>query len=425
MVSSSAGERSTVKSSIDPIELTRSLVAIPSENPFRTIENEGRLFGIGAETRVQEFLESILESLGFRTSRQYVVTEEESNRDLPPRWNLLAERGDAEKSILFFGHSDTVDVKQGWKSDPFIARQQGSGADARLYGLGANDMKSGIAAFLAAFSKAESAQYRTKVAVLVDEEYWSFGAERLLRSAFLDDVVFAVVPEIGERVVEPGVQQIGLGRLGRQEYHFKLKGRACHGADAFHDPSSINAVHESVRLQHRLLEYCESKRRVFEHSGIKALNSAYLNFQSGGLGALSVPDTAEFILDRSLVPGEDPERELEELRKLVSNLKKSGALKAEVEIQNRQRPTAACAPYFIGPQSEWIQQLAAATAATGGKPEYFIGRSVADENRIAAGGIPTAILSPSGAGSHTSDEWVSIPSVQRVTDVVVEFLNRL
>ena len=414
-----------MKSDIDPIELTRSLVAIPSENPFRTIQRKSEVLGIGAETKVQEFLESLLKTLGFSTFRQHVVSDEDSDGELPPRWNLLAERGDAEQSILFFGHSDTVDVKQGWKSDPFKATQQGSGADARLYGLGANDMKSGIAACIAAFSKVQNIQYRIKVAILVDEEYWSFGAERLLQSNFLDDVVFAVVPEIGERVVEPGIQQIGLGRLGRQEYHFKLKGRACHGADAFHDTSSINAVHESVRLQHRLLDYCERKRRVFEHSGIKAVNSAYLNYQRGGLGALSVPDTAEFILDRSLVPGEDPERELEELRKLVLTLRDAGELKAEVEIQNRQRPTAACAPYFVEPQSDWIQQLAAATAATGGTPEYFIGRSVADENRIAASGIPTAILSPSGAGSHTSGEWVSVPSVLRVTDVVVEFFNRL
>ena len=56
--------------------------------------------------------------------------------------------------MLFFGHTDTVDVKQGWESDPFAVTERVVNGQTRWYGLGANDMKAGLAAILDAASKA-------------------------------------------------------------------------------------------------------------------------------------------------------------------------------------------------------------------------------------------------------------------------------
>src|SRR5688500_10274589 len=65
----------------------------------------------------------------------------------PERPNVLArvENG-AGPTLLLNGHTDTVLAVEGWSSAPWTPRRQGD----RLYGLGACDMKGGIAAAMLA-----------------------------------------------------------------------------------------------------------------------------------------------------------------------------------------------------------------------------------------------------------------------------------
>jgi len=62
--------------------------------------------------------------------------------------NLWARRGKARPLLCFAGHTDVVPTGplQEWHSDPFVPTLR----DSRLYGRGAADMKSSIAAFVAA-----------------------------------------------------------------------------------------------------------------------------------------------------------------------------------------------------------------------------------------------------------------------------------
>ena len=56
-----------------------------------------------------------------------------------------------------------------------------------------------------------------------------------------------------------------------------------------------------------------------------------------------------------------------------------------------------------------------------GKPIYYYRRSVADENRIAALGIPVLTIGPEGGSAHEPNEWVSEKSLMQLTD----FFRRL
>src|SRR5262249_53455425 len=80
-------------------------------------------------------------------------------------------------SLMFCGHLDTVGVEG--MVDPFVPRIE----NGRLYGRGAQDMKSGIAAMIAAAATLASTWTRGRliVAAVVDEEYESIGAEALVR----------------------------------------------------------------------------------------------------------------------------------------------------------------------------------------------------------------------------------------------------
>ncbi|HKG24685.1 MAG TPA: M20/M25/M40 family metallo-hydrolase, partial [Thermomicrobiales bacterium] len=65
----------------------------------------------------------------------------------PDRPNVVVriENGPSP-TLLLNGHVDTVLAVEGWSSDPWQARREGD----RLYGLGACDMKSGVAAAMLA-----------------------------------------------------------------------------------------------------------------------------------------------------------------------------------------------------------------------------------------------------------------------------------
>ena len=114
----------------DALELARALIQRPSVTP----RDEGAL-GV---------LETALKSLGFSCERM-VFDGDGSDRTE----NLYARLGTAAPNFCFAGHTDVVPVGNGWTTEPFAAEV----VNGRLYGRGASDMKSAIAAFVAAVAR--------------------------------------------------------------------------------------------------------------------------------------------------------------------------------------------------------------------------------------------------------------------------------
>lgn len=112
---------------IDPIPLLQDLIRIPScEPPGGELAVAERvaaaLTGLGVETRLDEFR--------------------------PGRANVLGRvAGTGEKpALVFSAHLDTLPPGAGWTRDPFSGALEGG----RVHGRGAADMKSAVAAFVAA-----------------------------------------------------------------------------------------------------------------------------------------------------------------------------------------------------------------------------------------------------------------------------------
>ncbi|MEJ2495991.1 MAG: succinyl-diaminopimelate desuccinylase [Sulfurovaceae bacterium] len=68
--------------------------------------------------------------------------------------------------LCFAGHIDVVPPGEGWESNPFVPMIE----EGYIYGRGAQDMKSGVAAFLAALKESSSFQGRLSVLLTSDEE---------------------------------------------------------------------------------------------------------------------------------------------------------------------------------------------------------------------------------------------------------------
>ena len=86
--------------------------------------------------------------------------------------NLWAKRGQSAPLVVFAGHTDVVPTGplERWDSDPFTPTER----DGNLYGRGAADMKSSIAAFVVAAEEftASHPQHKGSIALLItsDEE---------------------------------------------------------------------------------------------------------------------------------------------------------------------------------------------------------------------------------------------------------------
>jgi succinyl-diaminopimelate desuccinylase len=132
------------------VELTRRLIRCPSVTP----QEGGAL----------DCLEAELSGLGFACER-LPFGEGDSRID-----NLFARRGGAGPHLCFAGHTDVVPVGDvaAWTHDPFAAEI----SDGRLYGRGAADMKSGIAAFIAAIARVPAEDIDGSISLMItgDEE---------------------------------------------------------------------------------------------------------------------------------------------------------------------------------------------------------------------------------------------------------------
>jgi succinyl-diaminopimelate desuccinylase len=133
----------------EALDLARAMIRCPSVTP----KDSGAL----------DVLQKAAEALGFVCHR-VVFGEGDEAID-----NLYARLGTAAPNFCFAGHTDVVPVGDGWTVDPFAADV----TNGTLYGRGASDMKSAIAAFLAAvarFQKNGKAPGSISLLITGDEE---------------------------------------------------------------------------------------------------------------------------------------------------------------------------------------------------------------------------------------------------------------
>jgi succinyl-diaminopimelate desuccinylase len=121
----------------DPLPLLKDLISIPSVNPMGRDVSGPEFF----EGRLSAYLVKYLQTLQV----PYEVVE-----IVPGRANILAllSSPTATKTILLDAHQDTVPV-DGMTIPPFEPTE----SDGRVYGRGSCDVKGGLAAMLAAFTR--------------------------------------------------------------------------------------------------------------------------------------------------------------------------------------------------------------------------------------------------------------------------------
>ncbi len=344
------------------------------------------------EKELAHYLKGELDKLGYETELHEVE---------PGRPNVYAKlKGEKRgKRLNFCGHTDTVPVVVGWDTDPFKAIKKGN----LLHGLGANDMKGGIACtlnMLRAFADSgHPFRGELSFAGVIDEEAYGEGAKAMLKTEYgkVDAVVLG----------EPNTAEAGagtpLGITGKVLYDVYVHGVAAHG---FMPEEGVNAVEDAGVILANLHRLKFKKNPRFGYGNYSTLKI------EGGYTVYSVvvPAECRFEVNRLIVPGETAGYAVEDMERLVKGLK----LKSRVEVKTKPPLYAS---YEIK-KSESIVKVfdEAYREVFGCAPEYAYKKTITDANTITGeGGVPCIHLGPKPHGTHQKNESVELDWLPKVS----------
>ena len=217
---------------VDPVALTADLIRCASVTP--------------TEGGALVLLERLLSDAGFECAR--VDRGEVSN--LYARWG----RRGANKAFGFNGHTDVVPVGDAaaWSRDPF----GGEIVDGWLWGRGATDMKSGVAAFAAAavdFVQATPPDGAVILTITGDEEGVAVDGTSALLEWMAQNAESMSVCLVGEPTCPETLgDMMKIGRRGSMTAHVAARGVQGHSAYPHRAKNPVTAL---VRLMDRLASH--------------------------------------------------------------------------------------------------------------------------------------------------------------------------
>ncbi len=245
------------------------------------------------------------------------------------------------KRLLLNGHLDVVAPGEGWTVDPF----GGEVRNGLIYGRGACDMKSGIAAMLAAIIafKRSGQPFNGEIifTAVGDEETGSqFGTKYLLEKGIANQVDLAIVTEPTDLAIE-------LGNRGLRWFDISVKGLACH---AGRPHLGINAIQYASKIAEAIHEMKFTRRDDRFEIPRPSISVTMIN---GGTQVNVVPNRCRLAVDRRMIPGETTDSVLHELQEIVSS---ATLAQPEIDVEIHIRPEC-WDPYLISEDEPIVVSL--------------------------------------------------------------------
>lgn len=153
--------------------------------------------------------------------------------------NLFAYRRFGEgPHLCFAGHVDVVPPGDGWESDPFVATEK----EGFIYARGAQDMKSGVAAFVQALKEVQEFKGTLSILLTSDEEgpakHGTLEVLKYLKERnMLPDAAIVAEPTCEERFGDA----MKVGRRGSINGVIEVIGKQGHAA---YPEKALNPVHQ-------------------------------------------------------------------------------------------------------------------------------------------------------------------------------------
>ncbi|MFO1321504.1 MAG: succinyl-diaminopimelate desuccinylase [Burkholderiales bacterium] len=379
---------SPVSGTPDPtLDLTRQLIACRSVTP----NDDG----------CQRLLAERLQALGFRVeSLRFGQVD-----------NLWARRGTARPVVCFAGHTDVVPTGpiEQWHSDPFVPVER----DGVLFGRGAADMKSSIAAFVTAAEAYVTARpdHPGSIALLITSDEEGVATDGTVKVV---DVLRARNEALDYCIVgEPtSTDRLGdvikNGRRGSLSGELRVRGVQGHIA---YPHLARNPIHVAAPALAELVSIVwDEGNEYFPPTSFQCSNI------HAGTGANNViPGELELLFNFRF----SPECTVDQLKAGVHAVLDRHDLEYRLDWSLSGMP-------FLTPRGRLVEAVSAAVeAVTGYRPELSTTGGTSDGRFIATWCPEVLELGPVNASIHKIDEHVTIADLPRLAAIYRGVLDHL
>lgn len=327
---------------------------------FDTINNR-------EQGRIYEYLRRLLEKAGF-------VCEELGG-------NLIARRGNNPK-LGFSGHIDTVEIANGWQTDPFELVEK----DGKLQGLGACDMKGGIAAFVAAAIGSDKplTLYFTR-----SEETTLDGIENLvkLEKQFPPLVV----------VAEPTDNIPVVATKGPLEMVITVRGKSVHSSDPDKGHNAIYDMAEIITEFRKLADALRGTKNLVFSVPFTTMNIGLIK---GGKSFNSTPDECEIHMEFRTVDVKQKPLMLERIKQILKPYDAEVKLGLDIDLFDNKEDISD------------IEEISAPKTSE----NYFTEASFMSTSAI--------ILGPGPITAHQANEYISVKSLEKSVDIFQKIIEK-
>ena len=351
-----------------------------------------------ADAGALDVLEAVLKELGFACHRLKFGEID----------NLYARMGDEKPHFCFAGHTDVVPAGEGWTHDPFAAEVK----DGILYGRGAADMKSAIAAFVAAVKRLlASGRPRGSISFLItgDEEGAATdGTVKVLewlrgRGESIDHCV------VGEPTsVASAGDTLKIGRRGSINFRITVTGVQGHVGYPQKAKNPIPVLAELVTqlASHKL----DKGTDHFQPSTL-----AFTTLDVGNPATNVIPEKAHAGFNIRFNDWHTPES----LTGWIDDRAQQMARQSGCEIAVTATTSGVA---FLTEPGKFTQLVSDTVARVTGQAPFFSTSGGTSDARFIKSVCPVVELGLAGATMHKSDECVPVAEIAALTDIYAALL---
>ncbi len=320
--------------------------------------------------------------------------------------SIYTRQGEKAGVLAFAGHTDVVPTGpvEAWDYPPFDAVVK----DGVLHGRGAQDMKGGIACWMAAVMQlcATFEPLPTlQLLITSDEEGDSTDGtvrivEHLQAQDQLPDAVIVGEPSSSKQVGDV----IRRGRRGVVQVAMSFHGQQGHSA---YPDNADNAIHQAMRPLADIVEIDWGEAV----DGFPATSCQITNLNAGTGASNVIPGVAEAFLDIRY----NPSISFEDIRSRIQQCCQG----VNVSLDFRHE-----AQVFSTPNGQFLDMVCAAIKdVTGLHTVRDTGGGTSDGRFLAAAGVPVAELGLTNNTIHQVNEQVAVHELDTLTDIYTQIIT--
>lgn len=378
---------------------------------------------VGHEAKAQGYMENLYRSLGLEVTRfqpdiekvrshPAFIDTEMPYENRPNVIGILSGNRNSP-SIILNGHIDVVSPEpvSAWTHDPWGAEIEGE----KMYGRGTGDMKAGLVANFFALKGILKAGLKPRGTVMlqsvIDEEAGGAGGTlACLMEGYTGD---------GMICTEPHNLNVTIAHAGVNYFRIKVQGKTSHAGLAH---LGVNAIGKMYPIYHALIELDEKRGRevhfpLFEKGSGRSCHINIGTMKAGDWPS-NVAGNAEIECRIGFVPGE----KMDDIRRMIEDTVSEVARR---DPWLRDHPPQVewfgwkADPWYQDPDHPFVRNLKEAAEGVLGHEVEYIGRAAGIDSRFSRYfDMAAACTGPRVGNVHGIDEYVEIPSVIQITQVL-------